>query len=40
MVGIAKRKENSTAFALERPENMPPTIEAADRETPGIIDRD
>lgn len=40
MVGIANKKENSTASVLERPEIKPPTIEAAERETPGIMESD
>jgi len=40
IVGMASRKENSTASVRERPENKPPTIEAAERETPGIMESD
>jgi len=37
MVGTANKKENSTIIFLFKPNNKPPTIVAADRETPGII---
>lgn len=40
IVGTASKKENSTAFFRDRPIVMPPTIEAADRETPGIMEHD
>src|ERR687884_584039 len=34
---IASRNENSTMVRLETPISEPPTIVAADRDTPGII---
>ncbi len=37
MVGIAKRKENSTIVFLFIPKLRPPIIVAAARDTPGII---
>jgi len=40
IVGMARRKESSTASTRVSPENRPPTIEAAERETPGIRDKD
>lgn len=40
MVGIARRKENSTACDLLRPIRSPPTIVAADLDVPGIIESD
>ncbi len=40
MVGIANRKENSTAVVLFKPKNIPPTIVAAALDTPGIMERD
>lgn len=40
IVGMANKKENSTASTRFRPENRPPTIEAAERETPGTMERD
>jgi len=40
MVGMARKKENSTAWDRERPETRPPIIEAAERETPGITEID
>ena len=38
MVGIASIKENSTAALRGKPTNIPPTIVAAARETPGTIE--
>ena len=40
MVGIASKNENSTAVFLFVPSNKAGIIVAADRETPGIIERD
>ena len=40
MVGMAKRKENSTMAAREIPKIRPPTIVAALREMPGIMATD
>ena len=40
IVGTAKRKENSMAVFLSSPVIKPPMIEAADLDTPGIIDTD
>jgi hypothetical protein len=40
IVGIAKRNENSTAFCRDSPVSCPPTIVAAERDTPGMTDRD
>lgn len=40
MVGKASKKENSTASVLESPMINPPTMVAADRETPGMMARD
>lgn len=40
IVGIASKNENSTASTRESPFERPPTIEAAERDTPGIIERD
>lgn len=40
MVGIAKRKENSTADWRLRPASCPAIMLAADLDTPGIIDID
>ena len=40
MVGIAKRKENSTASALLNPTDKPPIMDAAARETPGMNEND
>jgi hypothetical protein len=37
MVGIASRKENSTIVRRGTPMSEPPTIVAADRDTPGIM---
>ena len=39
IVGIARKKENSTAVFLLAPRNDAPTMLAADREVPGIIAR-
>ena len=40
MVGRARRNENSTIARLDIPNHKPPTIVAAERETPGIIATD
>ena len=40
IVGIAKRKENSTATFLLSPKNIPPMMVAAALDTPGIIEKD
>ena len=40
IVGIASKKENSTAVFLFAPKNNAPTIVAAARETPGITEND
>src|SRR3989338_1935454 len=37
MVGTASRNENSTIVVRLRPKESPPTMVAAERETPGII---
>src|SRR5580658_5367851 len=39
MVGIASQNENSVAARLSAPNSMAATIEAPERDTPGIIDR-
>ena len=40
IIGIARRKENSTAVCLESPMSIPVNIDAAARDTPGMIDTD
>lgn len=40
IVGIARKKENSTAASLDNPEHMAPKMDAADLEIPGIIEKD
>lgn len=40
IVGIARRNENSTASFLVNFNTCPPKIDAAARETPGIIEID
>ena len=40
IVGIARRNEKMTAVFLFTPKSLAPNIVAADRETPGIIDKD
>ena len=40
IVGMAKRKENSTIVFRFKPRDKPPMIVAADRETPGIMATD
>lgn len=39
IVGTAKRKENSVAVTLSKPDTNPPTIVAAARDTPGTTDK-
>ena len=40
IVGIARRKENSTLVCRSNPTSMAPKIEAAARDTPGIMEKD
>ena len=40
MVGLANKKENSTIASLLTPINIPLTMAAAERETPGIMASD
>lgn len=40
IVGMARRKENSTMVARLMPSDNPPIMVAAERETPGIMESD